>query len=160
IAYLSFDLARGQASIGSGNSAVGGSKAWITSEFAVTQLLALVVSIIYAFFVSVAAGMSVIRDDEQKVGELLHATPMTPGEYVWGKFLGVVAGFIAILGLHIGLMMLLNHVMPHGENAEFIGPFVLGNYLRPLVLFGVVPLLFVAVAAVAIWGLTALPMLL
>ena len=35
--------------------------------------------------------MAVIHDDECRVGELLHATPLRPGEYIWGKFLAVLA---------------------------------------------------------------------
>src|SRR5437867_2686373 len=65
IAFFSWMLSRGNASIGSGDARVGGTKAWITSEFAVSQLLIMMVSIIYSFFVSVGAGMSLIRDDEQ-----------------------------------------------------------------------------------------------
>ncbi len=159
VAYFSFALARGQASIGSGNSSVGGTKAFITSEFAITQLMAMLVSIVYSFFIAIAAGMSVIRDDEQKVGELLHSTPMTPGEYVWGKFLAIAAGFVAILGLHVAMMMLLNHAMPHGENVEVIGPFVAANYLRPLLLFAIVPMVCVCGVAFATGALTRLPIL-
>ncbi len=59
-----------------------------------SQLVAMLVGIIYAFFVAVAAGMTVIRDDELKVGELLHATPLTPAEYVWGKYAATLASFL------------------------------------------------------------------
>jgi hypothetical protein len=126
----------GEATISSGNAAVGGTKAWITSEFAVTQLLILLVNILYAFFNSVAAGMAVIRDQDLKIGELLHSSPLKPSEYVWGKFLAQYASFACVLFLHIGLMAFFNHVVPH-PGKEILGPFVLGNHpagavLRPL----------------------------
>src|SRR5207342_168561 len=50
--------------------------AYIISEFAISQLLIFMSCLIYVFFASVAAGMSMIRDDEAKVGELLHSTPL------------------------------------------------------------------------------------
>src|SRR5262245_66252309 len=108
--------------MGSGDARVGGTKAWITSEFAITQLLIMMVSIIYSFFVSVGAGMSLIRDGDQKVGELLHSTRLTAGEYVWGKYLAVLASFLWVLATHLVIMTVFNHVMPHGENVTCIGP--------------------------------------
>src|SRR5262245_1301141 len=125
--FFSWELSGGQASMGSGDARVGGTKAWITSEFALTQLLIMMVSIIYAFFVSVGAGMSLIRDEDQKVGELLHSTRLTPGEYAWGKYLALLGSFLWVLAVQLALYALFNHVIPHGENRDSIGPFVLAN---------------------------------
>ena len=44
--------------IGSGDSSVGGTKAWITSEFAVSRSSWHLMALLYTFFVSVAAGMA------------------------------------------------------------------------------------------------------
>ena len=159
LGLLSWELSGGHASISSGDARVGGTKAWITSEYAISQLMILMISIIYSFFVSVGAGMSLIRDGDQKVGELLHATRLTPGEYVWGKYLAVLASFVWVLLMHLGLAMLFNHVIPHGENRDVIGPFVLGNYLRPALIFAL-PMLVCAVGvSFAIGGLTRQPVL-
>ncbi len=54
--------------------------------------LAVVTILFYGFFVAVAAGMTVIQDEQWRLGELLHATPLRPGEYIWGKFAAVLAG--------------------------------------------------------------------
>lgn len=159
VGFMAYEMSTGDATIGSGNTAVGGTKAWITSEFALAQLLAMLVSIIYAFFVAVAAGMCVIRDEEQKVGELLHATPLTPAEYVWAKFAATLAGFLVVLALNLGLMVLFNHGVPHGENVEVIGPFVAANYLRPLLLFALPVLLCLAGTSFALGTLTRMPIL-
>ena len=156
---FAFMLAGGEASISSGDARVGGTRAWITSEFAVTQLLILMVSLIYAFFVSVGAGMSVIRDADQNVGELLHSTRLTPAEYVWGKYFAQLTSFLWVLAVHLGLTMLFNHVLPHAENAKSIGPFVLMNYLKPALLFGLPMLMFSVGTAFAIGGLTRQPVL-
>jgi len=159
IGFFLWELSGGEASMGSGDARVGGTKAWITSEFAMTQLLIMMVSIIYSFFVSVGAGMSLIRDDDQKVGELLHSTRLTPGEYVWGKYIGVLASFVWVLGMQLVLGMVFNHVMPHGTNRDSIGPFVLANYLKPALIFALPMLVLSAGVAFAIGGLTRKPIL-
>ncbi len=159
VGLFAYVMSTGNASIGSGNSAVGGTKAWITSEFAISQLVAMLVGLLYAFFVAVAAGMSVIRDEELKVGELLHATPLTPAEYVWGKYAATLAGFLLVLLANVGLIVLFNHGLPHGENAEVIGPLAAGNYLRPLLLFALPSLLCMAGTSFALGTLTRMPIL-
>ncbi len=159
LAFFAFMLSTGEASIRSGDARVGGTKAWITSEFAVAQLLIMLVAIVYSFFVSVAAGMALIRDGETKVGELLHATRLTPREYVWGKFLAQVASFGAVLGVHLVLMALFNHVAPHGENRDSIGPFSLIHYLRPALVFALPTIVCAAGFAFAIGGVTRRPVL-
>jgi len=159
VGYFSWELSRGGASIGSGDARVGGTKAWITSEFALAQLMIMMVSIIYSFFVSVGAGMSLIRDEDLKVGELLHSTRLTPGEYAWGKYLGVLAGFVGVVVVQVGLFMVFNHLVPHGENRDSIGPFTLANYLKPVVFFAVPMLVLSVGTSFAIGGLTRNPIL-
>jgi ABC-2 type transport system permease protein len=157
--YFSWELSGGQASMSSGDARVGGTKAWITSEFALAQLLIMMVSIIYAFFVSVGAGMSLIRDEDQKVGELLHSTRLSPGEYAWGKYLALLASFLWVLATQLTLLAIFNHVLPHGENRDSIGPFVLANYLKPALVFAIPMLVFSVGVAFAIGGLTRKPIL-
>ena len=154
LAFMSFEMSMGNAQIGSGDVRVGGTKAWLTSEFAVTQLLIMIVSIMYSFFVAVAAGMTLIRDRDQNVGALLHSTRLTTGEYVWGKFLAVVLGFLAVLAVHVGLMIVCNHVLPHGENADSIGPFVLLNYAKPALVFALPMIVLIAGTSFALGALT------
>src|SRR6185503_13608521 len=103
LAFFAMQLSKGNASIGSGDARVGGTKAWITSQFAISQLLIMLSAIVYSFFVSVGAGMSLIRDADWKVGELLHSTRLSPGEYVWGKYLAQLASFTAVLALHLAI---------------------------------------------------------
>ncbi len=147
-------ISTGSGTISSGNTAVGGTQAWITSEFAVAQLLAMLVGILYAFFVSIAAGMAVIHDEEQRIGELLHATPLTPAEYVWGKYAAILAGFVALLGVNLALMVLCNHGVPHGDHAETIGPFAWSSYLRPALLFALPSLIGMTGVSLAVGTLS------
>jgi ABC-type transport system involved in multi-copper enzyme maturation permease subunit len=157
--FLAQQLASGNASIQSGDARVGGTKAWLTSEFANAQVLVVLVSALYVFFISVGAGMSLIKDDELKVGEMLRATRLTPAEYVWGKFFGVFLAYVMVLVLHVAGTIVANHVLPHGANADSIGPFALGNYLRPMIVFALPSLLLFAGACFALGGLTKQPVL-
>ncbi len=159
LGFMAFMLSNGNASISSGDARVGGTKAFITSEFAITQLLVFLTSLIYVFFAAIAAGMSIIRDDEARVGELLHSTPLKPSEYVWGKFLAVVTAMVAVLVVHVGVMIAFNHVMPHGTNAEYIGPFRLLSYLRPIVFFALPTIVLTCGVCFAIGGLTRMPVI-
>jgi hypothetical protein len=159
LGFMTFMLSTGKAQIMSGDARVGGHKAWITSEFAVTQTLVMLISILYVFFVSVGAGMAIIRDDEQRVGELLHSTPLTPAEYVWGKYFAVLASFLALLAFHVGFAIVCNHLLPHGGTADYIGPFQADNYLRPMLVFAIPTLVLFTGACFAIGGLSRLPVL-
>ena len=84
--------------------------------------LAIVTTLFYGFFVAVAAGMTVIQDDQWRLGELIHATPLRPGEYIWAKFAAVLAGCALILVVHLAAMLFFNHVLPNSEAQEMRGP--------------------------------------
>ncbi|HEX4965627.1 MAG TPA: M1 family aminopeptidase [Thermoanaerobaculia bacterium] len=140
-------MSTGGLTISSGDASVGGTKAWITSEFNFAFLLTFLVTILYAFFGAIGAGMAVISDDEARVGELLHSTALRPGEYVWGKFFAILSGFVAALGIHLLLAMFFNHLVPNAQAAEIRGPFHFINYLRPVIVFALPALVFYLGAA-------------
>jgi ABC-type transport system involved in multi-copper enzyme maturation permease subunit len=142
VVLTAFGLASGHMQISSGETAVGGKKAWITSEFSQTQTMTYLVLLYYAFFVAVAAGLTLIRDREVKVDVLLHSTPLTPSEYVWGRFLAVIASFIVLMGLQIAASAFFNHALPNPEAQEIRGPFQLANYAVPAVTIGLPFLIF------------------
>jgi ABC-type transport system involved in multi-copper enzyme maturation permease subunit len=157
VAFFAYGLSGGQVRISSGDSQVGGTKAWITSEFAAAQLLTLMSFILYPFFLAVTAGMAVIRDDELKTGELLHATPLTAGEYVWGKFLGALVTFLGVLAFNVGALMFFNHLVPSSTLTELRGPFSAVNYLRPALVLVVPAFVFVAGFSFAVGEWTRRP---
>src|SRR5882672_5378603 len=111
LALMAWQLSTGSMRISTGDSDTGGKKPWMTSQFAMAQWICVLVFLLYAFFVSVAAGMIVIHDDEEKVGEVLHSTPLTTREYAWGKWLAIVATFFAILALELVFHAFSNHVL-------------------------------------------------
>lgn len=144
LALFTWGFSLGNVTIQSGDAAVGGTKAWITSEFNFAFLLCFLVALIYSFFLSIASGMSVIQDDDLKVGEILHATPLRPGEYIWGKFAAILTAFLGVLAVHLALAMFFNHVPPNVKAEEIRGPFEIFNYLRPAFVFALPTMLFFA----------------
>src|SRR5262249_38083746 len=123
LVFTAWGMSSGHVRISAGDATTGGKQAWLTSEFAVAQLLTLVVFLLYSFFIAVGAGMAIIQDDELKVGELLHATSLRPAEYVWGKFLAVLVSFGVMLALQLACTMFFNHVPLDAKTAELRGPF-------------------------------------
>ena len=109
LGLVAFGLSSGGLMISSGDSSIGGqSKAWITSEFANGMMFPLVAFLVYSFFIAVAAGMAIPRDDELNVGPVLHATRLTPGEYLWGKFGAVLLLFLVVMAVHLLLTIQRN----------------------------------------------------
>lgn len=159
LTLLAWGLSNGSARIGTGDSSVGGTKAFITSQYAVAQMLAATVFIFYAFFIAVAAGMTVIQDEELKLDEILHSTPLHPREYVWGKFLAVLTAFGVVLAVHLAVTILLNHRPGDVETADYRGPFGMWNYLRPALVFGLPPIVFLAGTAFWVGERTRKPIL-
>jgi ABC-type multidrug transport system permease subunit len=149
LALSAWGLSSGHMQISSGDSAVGGTKAWITSEFAQTQMMTFIILLYYGLFIAWAAGFTLLRDRETKVDALLHSTPLTAGEYVWGRFFAVVAGFVALLVFQMAANSFFNHVVPNAEAKDIRGPFVPMNYLVPVLTMGLPYLIFFA--GVSMW---------
>lgn len=143
LAFFSGFFATGDVQISTGDASVGGTKAWITSEFNFAFFLTMLIALVYGFFASIASGLTIPSDDEHKVGDLLHSTPLKPGEYVWGKFLAVFFAFLIALALHIAFTIVFYHLVPTEAAAEIRGPFDLMNYLRPALVFGIPELIFI-----------------
>jgi ABC-type Na+ efflux pump permease subunit len=157
---VTYGLSSGNLAISSGDSTIGGeARAYITSEFSIAMMFPLVTFMMYSFFVAVAAGMTILQDDELKVGPILHATRLRPKEYVWAKFTAVLGLFLVTLTVHLLLTMFFNQVMPN-DNAELIrGPFLLSNYLRPAIFLALPFIIFLCGASFAIGEWTRRPIL-
>lgn len=132
---ITWGLSTGAVRIASGDSDVGGMKAHMTSMFAQSLQLSIFFVLIYVFFFAVACGMPVIRDDEERVGDLLHSTPLRPAEYAWGKFLAAFCACALAFVAHLLFAMVFNHLVPSADAEKYRGAFALGNYLWPAALF-------------------------
>jgi ABC-2 type transport system permease protein len=133
---FSWGFSRGSVTIGAGDSTVGGAKAWITSQFALAQVMGTTTLLFHGFFVAILCGMPILRDDDVRIGAILHTTLLRKREYVAGKYLAslTICGMM-LLG-NIVLLALFNHIVPNGI-PEIRGPFAVGNYLVPMVMFSI-----------------------
>jgi ABC-type transport system involved in multi-copper enzyme maturation permease subunit len=152
-------LSAGNMHIQAGDSDVGGHKSWITSQFAMAQFIAVLTFLCYLFFIAVASGMVVIQDEESKIGEILHATPLSAAEYVWGKFGAITCAFLIVLVLQLGFHAFFNHVVVSAKSAERVGPFDAWNYIRPALIFALPTILFAAGTSFAAGERTRRPIL-
>jgi len=123
------------AMIPSGDAAIGGVQPFSNSRHAMAQSFALTGLIFYTFLTSLLAGLSVIRDDEAKVGDLLHSTPLTAAEYVAGKFSGVACALFTVLSLHVTLAMAWREGGAALGADAILGPFRILNYVVPALVF-------------------------
>ncbi len=150
LAIVCWGLSQGNLSISSGDSTVGGTKAWVNSQFNLSLLFIFLSFLLYVFFVSVMAGLSIIRDDEYRTSELLHSTPLRPGEYAWGKLTGVLLTFALVISAHLIFSILFFQILPVPDAEAMRGPFRLSNYLVPMFAFTVPTVVFFACIAFAV----------
>ena len=148
--FMAWGFSTGMMQVSAGDADVGGVKAYLNSEFAIAQQLAVSAAMFYAFFLSVAAGLVIITDEENRAAAIMHATPLTIGEYIWGKFAGVMVAFLLVLFLNLLLAMFFFHVIPSAKYAEMRGPWLLRAYLRPAFFMVLPNLIFLGGLAFAI----------
>ncbi|HPQ38964.1 MAG TPA: M1 family aminopeptidase [bacterium] len=156
---MSYGLTSGNVRLSSGSSDIGGTKTCITSEFSIAFVISILSFILYSFFVTVPAGMTLIRDREHKIEEILHTTALTPGEYILGKYMAVLAVFSSAMFLQCGMFIVIHHLIPDTATADVIGPFRIGNYFRPFILFCLPAIVFFSGIAFFIGARTRRPAL-
>ncbi len=137
LAFVALGMASGGVRIPSGGSGTGGEWPFITSVYTQSMIQGTVMLATAAWFLSISCGMVVIRDLELQVTELFHSTRLTPREYAWGKFCGVVGGFAVAWLVFLIVLVLFAQVVGDLTGSRLIGPFSPWNYLFPTLLFGV-----------------------
>lgn len=144
--------------IPSGDAAVGGVRPFVNSQHALAQFFALSSFFVYPFFAAIIAGLTVIRDDEANLSDLIHSTPLTPAEYIIGKFSGVllILGLAILAHLVFALWMFQLAFMPDADAVR--GPFELANFVLPVLLFSVPGIVFCAGLSFAAGERTRKPM--
>ncbi len=156
----SLGLSSGNVSMQSGDTSIGGDEqAWLTSEYSNALMLPMVTFLFYSFFVAVAAGMAIPRDDELNVGPIVHSTRLRPAEYMWGKFGAVLGLFLIVLAIHLLAAMFFNHLWPHADAERIRGPFQLVNYLRPAMFMALPFVVFLCGTSFAVGAITRRPIL-
>jgi hypothetical protein len=93
MALTVWGLSTGNVRIDSGDASVGGTKAWITSEFAIAYTLSVTVFLFYVFFLAIAAGMAIRTTSESARSCTPHRSPRTS---TYGSFQNVLIAFTGI----------------------------------------------------------------
>jgi ABC-2 type transport system permease protein len=150
-------LSRGSWIYRSVDTSLGSPRARVDSEFQIAFVVALLGWLMASFFVAVAAGMPLIRDEERKVGEILNSTPLSPAEYVWGKFLAALVVCLGAAAAFLLALALFNHGLADAAAPETYGPFDAASYLRPVLLLLLPGMVFMAGAAFALGRFTGRP---
>ena len=153
--FLAYGLSGGAVTIASGGGDAGDPH--LTSVFGQSRVQAALLISLGALFLAVISGLTVIRDIELRVMEVLHGTRLTAREYVWGKFWGGVAVFAFIWMLYLSMSIGFNHIVRSA--GDHIGPFALENYLFPTLLFGLPQVLLFAGVPFLIGTWTRRPLL-
>jgi len=159
LVWLAWGMSSGAARVVSGAQPSGEPLVWVSSEFEIARVLAVLVPTFYAFFVSVLFGTSVLRDHDLKIEVLLRSTPLSSSEYVSGKVLGLGALVLGVLAAHLGASALFNHLGPGASELGRNGPFELDNYLRPALVFALPCMAFTGGCAFALGVLWRRPIL-
>ncbi len=142
-------FSRGGLKISSGDSHVGGAQAWVTSQFAMANLLSLTTLFVHGFFVTIICGLPIFRDEGIRISDILHTTPLRRREYVWAKFGAALLACFAVIGAGLLLLIFFNHAIPN-STPEIHGPLALSNYLSPFFVVAVPSFVFVAGIAFAL----------
>ena len=88
VIWTAWGFSGGKVRIQSGDATVGGTKAYITSEFAVAMQLAILTTLLSGFFVAVAAGMTIIQDQEWRLERTLAHDVAAPARIHLGQVCG------------------------------------------------------------------------
>lgn len=136
--------------IPTGDSAMGGLRPFSNSPHAIARIFSLTGLLFYPFLVSILAGSSILRDDEARVGDLLHSTRLTPGEYVAGKFGGILLAVGVVLVLHTAIAVGWSKRARNLGLTAARGPFRLASYVVPALAFLAPGAIFCAGLALAV----------
>ncbi|NBV44120.1 MAG: hypothetical protein EBR86_00375 [Planctomycetia bacterium] len=150
LTLLTIGLLAGGVQISSGSTDVGGAKLAINGSFNLAFLDVVILSIMLPFFAAVACGMPLLVDADRKISRLLLATPLTHGEYALARFLAAVVVLAVVLACWLVVQILAFQFWPLDPTRAIRNGFSLGNYLRPLLLFGLPLLIFTG--GVSMWA--------
>ena len=154
LGLLLFGLAAGNVTIGMGSGGdIGGKKSWLNAETSLAFQDLLFLGLILPFFASVQCGLALANDEDRKLDRVLLSTPLSPGEYAIGRFLGSLIPLVGVLAAYLLLQILFTELYPR-DKTDLLGPFALGHYLRPLLLYTLPLLLFTAGTALFLGTLT------
>jgi ABC-2 type transport system permease protein len=109
----------------------------------VIAYITLALSLFFTMITSSVMGVAVVRDFENNTEAIMFSTPMTKGQYLFGRFAGsmvvlVLMNLAAVVGMVLGFT--LGTYLPWDMAWRFrdVAPFSLWAYVQPFLLFTVV----------------------
>ncbi|HWA33371.1 MAG TPA: M1 family aminopeptidase [Cyclobacteriaceae bacterium] len=109
----------------------------------VIAYLTMAFSLFFTMITSSVMGVAVVRDFENNTEAIMFSTPMTKGEYLFGRFAGslvvlVLMNLAAVIGMVVGFTF--GKYLPWEMAWRFreLAPFSLWAYLQPFLLFTIV----------------------
>ncbi|MBK8284405.1 MAG: hypothetical protein IPK97_05710 [Ahniella sp.] len=105
------------------------------SMMALAQSFSLAGVVFYSMLIPVIAGTALLRDDDARMLELIHATPMSAADYLVGKWIGTFGTIVIVVTWHVMVMIAWQQAGPMLGAGVTQGSFSLLNYLVPMVLF-------------------------
>ncbi|MEM6784972.1 MAG: M1 family aminopeptidase [Bacteroidota bacterium] len=160
LAVLATMSLNGTTALGGDADEIGpdGLRPFVNSPYAIAWLFSLGGFLAYPFFAGLLGGLTVLRDDEARVGPLLFSTPLSPGEYLVGKLTGVVAALGVALLVHLAALMVHLQFLVEPGASDIRGPFRLSSYLVPFVVFAVPTMWTSAVVAFVVGAASRRPL--
>lgn len=154
LGFMIYGITAGGVTIGVGGGGdIGGKKSWLNSETSLALQDLIFLGLMLPFFAAVQCGLVLANDSDRKLDKVLLSTPLTAGEYAWGRFLGAMVPLLVVLALYMLLQILFTQFYPR-EKTDLLGPYALAHYLRPLLLYTLPLLLFTAGTAILLGTLT------
>jgi hypothetical protein len=152
--FLNWGFSAGSVTIGAGSRVAGGERAFLNSEFNLAFMDMLVFTLFWVFFVCTAFGNATSEDDSLRVIPIVGSTGLTPREYVAGRWMGVAGTYTALVVVNLAMQVGFFQLYPVEEPERVRGAFELMNYVRPMALFVLLPVLSLGAVAFAIGALT------
>ncbi|WP_394844495.1 hypothetical protein LZC95_46510 [Pendulispora brunnea] len=146
---ISWLYGRGALAISAGDGSAGVTKAWVTSEFATAHFFGIGTLLAHGFFVAIACGMPLVREERARIGDMLATTPLRRHEHVWAKYGAAAVACLLLLGLHTLFVMACNHLGP-APNSGIRGPFSIGQYVVPILVLALPTVVFLSGVAFAL----------
>lgn len=149
IAVFAWLFARGNLTIGAGDSTAGGTRAWVTSELAMAHVFGVGTLLLHGFFTSILCGLPIVRDEELRIGPIVHTTGISRAEYAAAKLGAALLVCLGMLALNVTLAVAFNHLWPTGK-PSIRGPFTAMAYAGPALMFALPTVVSIAGASFAL----------
>ena len=134
----------GNVRVQAGDVTAGGKQAWINSMLNAAFVDAALMGLFLPFLAAITAGMPLIADADRRVDRMVLATPLSPGMYVLGRWLGTLIPLTLCMAIFVGAQMAFFQLWPIDDPEKSRGAFSAWNFIFPGIVFGVPTLIAIS----------------